>query len=145
MSTPVLETVRNNKVILFWLLCAPGEALPRREDEMAQGLQTFRKHLLGVSTLIPPLCQGWHVWDPLRCFPEMGTDFGMVQGALKSGNFISPVTVHFITFFLCEMSADTEGETLVRLRVKGKAHKTVVILEAAVLSLSLLVRVGKKP
>lgn len=45
----------------------------------------------------------------------MGMDFGTVQGALKSGNFISPVTVHFITFFLCEMSADAEGETLARL------------------------------
>lgn len=45
----------------------------------------------------------------------MGMDFGTVQGALKSGNFISPVTVHFITFFRCEMSADAEGETLARL------------------------------
>ena len=53
MSTPIFEAVRSNKVILFWFLCALGEALPRREDEMTQCLQTFRKHLLGVSTLTP--------------------------------------------------------------------------------------------
>lgn len=64
MSTPVFEAVRSNKVILFWLLCALSGALPRREDEMAPCLQTFRKHLLGVSTLIPH-CARADLCEPL--------------------------------------------------------------------------------
>jgi hypothetical protein len=34
--------------------------------------------------------------------------------ALKIGEFVGPVTVHFIAFFLCKMSADPGGETLAR-------------------------------
>lgn len=41
-------------------------------------------------------------------------DCGTEQGALKIGEFVGPVTVHFIAFFLCKMSADPEGEALAR-------------------------------
>lgn len=144
MSTPIFEAAWSNDVILFRYLCALREALPGREDETVQCLRAFREHLLGVSTLIPYCARGDRCWA-LHGASQKCVDFETAQGALKSGDFITPVIVRLLTFFLCGISADPEGEAWAKLWVEGKVHKTVVILDTAVLSLSLYVGVGMKP
>lgn len=138
ISTPIFEAARSKEVILFRYLCALREALPGREDEMALCLWAFREHLLGVSTLVPHCARGDRCRS-LHGASQKYMDFGTMQGALKSGVFITPVIARFITFFLYGMSTDPGGEAGAKLGVEGKVHKTVVILDAAVLSLSLYV------
>lgn len=77
--------------------------------------------------------------------PEICMYCGTEQGTLKTGEFTSPVTVHFIAFFLCKMSLDPEGEAPARQWVKWQVDKMVVILEAVVPSQSLYAGVGMRP
>lgn len=86
---------------------------------MAQCLHAYREHLLGVSTLIPHCVRGDR--SGLSMVPPRNArTLGTAQGALKNGGFfffffITPVIGRFMTFFLCGMSADTEGEAQAKL------------------------------
>lgn len=78
---------------------------------MAQCLQAYREHLLGVSTLIPHCVRGDR--SGLSMAPSRNArTLGQLGGFEElRGFFLSPHVIgHFMAFSLCGMSADPEGE-----------------------------------